>query len=337
MAVRTFATNNLVESHDNYVKYMKRRWTYISEEGGEESELLFCKYGLLSNAFGLDSNKDNASKLVMIARDIKLWHCITLAYDIWYDCVKDCVVDNEHDHIRYKELVDVPVDILKKFKYRVEQAIRNAKCGDTANKKYDACRFLAMFWTYLEIAKDYKTQRFFPTTDTCARAAKIFGYEKDENPFVMNGVFMTIAKRNKNVKNDESVIDIAEEVAKKVEEEEKLNGRDQVDPEFSANDYLIKFNKLKDDYNKLDAERDRAISLYKDLFIKYNKLKDDYDELNAAKTKDLDTFALLKTVLEKMKDSKMEYIMLNIDGMIVDIHPKSDFAIRTREARYGRA
>ena len=112
MAIKGFATNNLVEGHDNYVKYMKKRWAYISEEG-KPTEVLICKPGLVSKTFGL-SSKDNQTKLNTINRDISMWHCIVLAYNIWYDCVKD-YVEEKHGSIFYKKFVDVPEDVLKKI------------------------------------------------------------------------------------------------------------------------------------------------------------------------------------------------------------------------------
>ena len=146
---------------------------------------------------------------------------------------------------------------------------------------------------------------------------------------------------------EESVIDIAEQAAKEVEEESHAK---MVHP-YDYNALLKKYNDLKDDYDKLDATRDALLMNKHDLESDNNnlikqienlknnmaELKSREMELNiAANPKNLDTFALLNTVLGKMKDSKMEYIMLTIDGMVIDIHPRQNFTIRTREAGYGR-
>ena len=49
----------------------------------------------------------------------------------------------------------------------------------------------------------------------------------------------------------------------------------------------------------------------------------------ASDPKNLDTFTLLNTVLEKMKDSKIEYIMVTIDGMCIDIHSAQKVPLRS--------
>ena len=54
-----------------------------------------------------------------------------------------------------------------------------------------------MCWTYLDIVRDDKTQRYFPSLDTIKRAAKIFGYSETANPFEMNGIYWN---RNKGTK-----------------------------------------------------------------------------------------------------------------------------------------
>lgn len=184
MAVRSFVTNYLVKEHDNYVEFMKHRTAEIKENGDENTYKLFYKPGLMGKATGKNS--------VEYAKICK-WHCITLTYDIWYDVVKDYAIDG--GSTSYKKFVDVPKSALKTFRYRVNNAIKGAECdynkriNHNGQKPYDACRYLAMFWTYLDCIKDTKTQRFLPSLTTIHRACEIFGYSNDENPFIMNGKY----------------------------------------------------------------------------------------------------------------------------------------------------
>ncbi|MBR2248782.1 MAG: hypothetical protein IJ880_17510 [Bacilli bacterium] len=183
MAVKSFMTNNLVKEHDMYVDFMKHRNDEITNGGDEPTEVLFYKDCLLGASS--DAMRDS---YIAICK----WHCITISYDIW------CSICNFSNRIKthesYKDIVDVSDDGLKKFKYRVEQTIKNAGCDYNAkrgfaNGRYDAPRYLAMFWTYLDIVKDDKTQRFYPSAETRKRAAKIFGYLENEDPFIMNGKY----------------------------------------------------------------------------------------------------------------------------------------------------
>lgn len=444
MAVHSFATNNLVKEHDVYTRYMKERTHYIKEHGIKPEPYLFIRRKHLLNSINIDN-----IPLTSLQRAICKWHCMAISYDVWYYFARNCKVTN--DVIEHKKVVNVPDDILKNFKKNVEKYIKNYNCDYNRRLPhsrcvYDACRYLAMYWTYLDIIKDEVSQRFYPDPDTWKRAAKIFGYDKDENPFQMNGSYwhhnseeetkvdeanenkyddvlekslrdLDFSVRTENclhragvkkfgsllmltandilhirnlginsfrevvsklqeygytypedktnpripyikdtlpikIENEEPVIDIAEQAAKEVEEEQK----------FSWNELFEKYNNLKDDYDKLDAMYDslKSTALEKtknfDELLKqklelesYNfklkdrieNLKNDMEELSvAANPKNLDTFALLKTILEKMRDSKMEYILLTIDGMTIDIHPKQNvplrptaYQIRTSEAR----
>lgn len=531
MAVKSFATNYLVADHDMYKEFMNKRFEYM-KKNNLETDILFCNFGR-GESF-LPSGKSTVEDQNSYAAICK-WHCITMSYSIWCDLVSHYVKEDNRV-TNYKKFVNVPVDVLKKFKYRVEKSIENAKCD--YNKRMNgghggslnACRYLVMFWTYLDLKKDCKTQRYFPDLETIQRAAKIFGYAAKENPFEMNGKFIKRAERKvseekpmeqteqnvdirsieiedlelsmgtynalklvrintlgdildktydylskvrnmglhslreiekklneygygfsgdgvirpnvvpvqvtnyitndtplvniisakgltnplkragintvgefrsksdkellkirtfgktklKAVKQyldklapEESVIDIAEQAAKEVEEERKgldisvhkfkgdpylhvdVDNRKRINElneklEKAKNDYntlLKKYNNLKDDYDRLDATRDALLRNKHDLesdnsnFIKeIENLKNNIAELRsretklniAANPKNLDTLALLNTVLEKMKESKMEYILLTIDGMVIDIHPKQNVTIRTREAGYGR-
>ena len=189
--VKSFTTNNLVEGHDIYVKFMNARFENLKKEG-RETDILFYKRGKAG------STLDSMSLTRTQRWDIFKWHCMTLTYNIWCDLVKDYIVPDKSS-ILYKKHVDVPEDILKKFKYRVEQSIKNARCDyNSKNQKslFDACRYLAMYWTYLDIVNDCKTQRYFPNAETVVRAQKIFDYARYTNPFYMNGKFSKSAIRD---------------------------------------------------------------------------------------------------------------------------------------------
>ena len=518
MAVKSFATNNLVADHDMYKEFMNNRFEYM-KKNNIETDVLFCN--TKKDITFLPSGKNSANDSSSYAAVLK-WHCITISYSIWCDLVSQYVKEDNRV-ANYKKFVNVPVDVLKKFKYRVEQSIKNAWCD--YNKKInsghgggnlDACRYLVMFWTYLDLKKDCKTQRYFPDLETIQRAAKVFGYAARENPFEMNGKFTKRAERKvsedkpmeqteqnvdirsikiedlelsmgtynalkmarintlgdilnktydylskvrnmglhslkeiekklneygygfsgdgvirpnvapmqvtnyitndtplvkiisdkrltnplkragietvgdfrsksdkellkirnfgatklKGVKDyldklapEESVIDIAEKAAKEVEEERKgldiSVKRCKGDPYLHVNvDNTKRINELNEKLEKAKnivarlqttlneknlriADLENAIEGSKnridDILEENAKLKSREMELNlVANPKNLDTLALINTVLEKMKESKMEYILLTIDGMVIDIHPKQNFTVRTREAGYGR-
>ncbi|MBP5597864.1 MAG: hypothetical protein J6Y02_21025 [Pseudobutyrivibrio sp.] len=411
MAVRRFATNNLVKDHDNYVKFMKTRLSHLSKED-KNTDILLYKKGLVTEAFGIKYSKEHKMdvtvQITKYVRTIKLWHSITIAYNIWCEYSK-FYIDKDHNLITYKQFVDIPEGVLKKFKFRFEQTVKNAKCEyktKGGDHSVDPCRLLAMFWTYLDLVKDTKTQRYLPNIATIERAVKVFGYKKFDNPFIMNGAFTKRCVRDKkeeekpveettkynlnldasidefdfttrtrnglwragyrklgdiiNLKyenlikirnlglvstreileklneirsqseseaKEESVIDIAEQAAKEVEEEQK----------FSWSELFEKYNNLNADYDKLLKQNHDLVSYNSSLREEIEKLKDNMAELRsreaklniAANPKNIDTFTLLNTVLEKMKDSKMEYILLTIDGMTIDIHPAKSFPIKS--------
>lgn len=519
MAVKSFATNHLVADHDMYKEFMDNRFEYM-KKNNLETDILFCnnsRKGICFIPTGKTSENDTSSYTAICK-----WHCITISYNIWSELVKDCVKEDSRV-ANYKKFVNVPVDILKKFKYRVEKSIESARCdynkhinSGHGGGSFNGCRYLAIFWTYLDLKKDCKTQRYFPDLETIKHAARVFGYADKENPFEMNGRFTKRAERkvseekpmeqteqNVNISSikiedlelsmrtynvlkmarintlgdilnktydylskvrnmglhslreiekklneygygfsgdgvirpniapvqvtnyitndtplvkiisdkaltnplkragietvgefrsksdkellsirtfgatklrtvksyldklapEESVIDIAEKAAKEVAEERK--GLDISVKRFKGDPYLHvnvdntkrinelneKLRKAEDiiaDYQKSLNEKNLRISDLEnaiegsknridDILEENAKLKSREMELNlVANPKNLDTFALLNTVLEKMKDSKMEYILLTIDGMTIDIHPKQNFTVRTREAGYGR-
>ena len=127
-----------------------------------------------------------------ICRGLSKWRCIHLSYDIWCQLVKDCT--SMSVTIPCKRFISVHESVLERFKTLTEQAIREEKCDYNTRlphrqATYDACRYLAMYWTYLDIIKDDKMQRYYPDAVTRRRAAKVFGYDVDENPFQMNGIY----------------------------------------------------------------------------------------------------------------------------------------------------
>lgn len=469
MAVAGFTTNNLVKEHDMYIDFLKKRNDYVKENSAD----IFDKNVIIPEGFkyfGESWSKHQAERVNIIK-----WHSILLTYDIWCKCVKDYTVSSP---ILYKRQVSIPLGVLRSFKARVEEALKESgpNYNNYIHKRspFDACRYLAIFWTYLDIVKDTKTQRFFPDKATREGAAKVFGYQDGENPFEMNGKYFHTNKektvkeettkynlnldasidefdfttRTRNglwragyrklgdiinlkyenlikirnlglvstkevleklneiksqsesvripdpkrikvsenetpfdTKNNESVIDIAEQAAKEVSEEKDLKYVEYAEDHinmvhpYDYNSLLEKFNKLKNDYDELDAKCDTLKKKYADLLEtsrtqcdKYDELlkqkleletciprlkddihvlKEENQELKAQNSRlrvvsdpsNLDTFTLLNTVLEKMKHSKMEYILLTIDGITVDIHPaksfplKTDYQIRSSEVR----
>ena len=353
MAVRSFATNNLVEDHDNYVKFMKIRWNHLSKED-KNTDILFYKKGLVTEAFDIKYSKEHrvdvTVQITKYTRIIKLWHSITMAYNLWCEYSR-FYVDKDHSRITYKQFVDIPEDVLKKFKFRFEQIVKNAKCEYKTNGGdhfADPCRLLAMFWTYLDIVKDTKTQRYFPNNATIERAAKVFGYKKGDNPFKMNGTFIKRCVRDK--KEEEQPVEEEKDLKYAEYAEDHIN---MVHP-HDYNSLLEKFNKLKNNYRELARENDDLLKNKTEMEAFNIRLRDELKKLRAeneelttqssklrvaSDPKNLDTITLLNTILEKMKDSKMEYILLTIDGMTVDIHPaksfplKSGYMIRSSEVR----
>lgn len=220
MAIKGFATNNLVKSFDTYIEFMSKRSSIIKTGGFEPTEVLFFKKGIVTDIFG---KRTDPNESMTIRRDIKRWHCIVLSYDIWYELVQNYVEDG-HGSIQYKKFVNVPDSVIKDFKKKVEDAISNAKCDygsmvesrTDVSRSYNGCRYLAEFWTYLDLIHDCKTQRFFPNNDTIKRASKIFKYRPDENPFIMNGRYRKSAIRKEEEKPVEekkmpgNIVDILE-------------------------------------------------------------------------------------------------------------------------------
>ena len=186
MAVSRFATNNLVKEHDMYVKFLQMREDLIKEKGlTNVNKFVPDGYGLL-NRFNNDMSK------TAICRGLSKWRCIDLSYGIWCELVRGYTSANVT--IPCKRFISVHESVLERFKTLTEQVIREEKCDYNTRlphrqATYDACRYLAMYWTYLDIVKDDKMQRYYPDAVTRRRAAKVFGYDVDENPFQMNGIY----------------------------------------------------------------------------------------------------------------------------------------------------
>ncbi len=177
MTVCTFATNNLVRDHDIYEYFMGKRERALSKdlEIYHGTPVLFYRKGLFNCS---DSNKATTY------RAINRWHCISLAVTVWDTIASQNI---KHDAGCKKIIYASREDIIK-FKERYEGAVNAAKIH-----KYDGqincCRYLAMYWTYLDIIKDTTTSRFYPDNDTIEIAAEVFGYPDGDNPFVMNGKY----------------------------------------------------------------------------------------------------------------------------------------------------
>lgn len=339
MAVRHFATNNLVESHDNYVKFMEKRAEYFKDKGLENNEILFFKKGIVCEVFNTSTVHGNTN-LNRFDRDITLWHCITIAYDIWCKYASKLIDTKHGSYVSYKLFVDIPENILIKIKSEFEQAINNAKCdyAKYTNRCADLtiCRYLARFWTYLDIIKDTTTQRFFPNAETCFRAVKIFGYKTGDNPFIMNGKFLSTAKRNNGdgpmvkevtnyITNDRRLVDIIDDRRltnplwrvgiKTVGEFRSKSDKELLKIRtFGA----VKLRKVKEILDSLapeesvidiaeqaakEVEEDRKI----DPMLSISKAKDEYDELLEIKKKYEDLQSKYET-LQSINDSKNEMI-----------------------------
>lgn len=193
MTVCTFATNNLVRDHDIYEDFMHKRAEALTKDLRIDTPVLFYRKGL----FNLSSS--NKSTLY---RAINRWHCIKIAVVTWNMFVGS--------KVKYeagcKKIIHASREDIIGFKKRYEEAVELAKIH-----KYDhelnCCRYIAMYWTYLDIINDIKTDRFYPDMDTIEIAAEVFGYPDGDNPFVMNGKYY-----NKNSNTEETPVEEKTEV-----------------------------------------------------------------------------------------------------------------------------
>lgn len=192
---RPFATNNLVRDHEIYAKFMERRANELKNDGltVDPPIRLFYKRGipykdLLGSGTATDVNT--------IYRAICKWHCSVIAYDIWCDLVEKhgSIYDSA---IPYKQTVSLHVVYINSFKEKFEKTVQDAGCdynkrnshSHVKKDSWDACRYLVMYWTYLDIIKDEKAQRYFPDKQTRFEAAPVFGYMDGQNPFEMNAKY----------------------------------------------------------------------------------------------------------------------------------------------------
>ncbi len=121
MAIRGFMTNNLVADYDMYKEFSKHRLEEIKKDGVGHTPVIFYKPGLM---YG-EHTKGNARNQKMYVAICKC-ACMTIAYTIWYDIAKDYVISK--GATSYKEFVDIPMTVVKKFKTRVEKAIKDTVC-----------------------------------------------------------------------------------------------------------------------------------------------------------------------------------------------------------------
>ena len=199
MTVCTFSTNNLVRDHDIYEDFMGKRAEALRTKDLEiygGTPVLFYRKGL----FNLSSS--NKSTLY---RAINRWHCIKIAVVTWNIFVGSIGSKVKHEAGCKKIIYASREDIIG-FKKRYEEAVKLAKIH-----KYDhelnCCRYLAMYWTYLDIIKDTKTNRFYPDNDTIKIAAKVFGYPDGDNPFIMNGKYYNYNTEEKPMEEKTDVND----------------------------------------------------------------------------------------------------------------------------------
>ena len=110
---------------------------------------------------------------------IRKWHCITISYLVWNGiCANDGEILPWSNS--YKKFVDLSEENIKKFKERATSRIEEAGCDynnlHPNQTVFDPCRYLAMYWTYLDIMKDTTANRYYPNSRTRSLAAKVFGY-----------------------------------------------------------------------------------------------------------------------------------------------------------------
>ena len=196
MAVKSFLTNDLVAEMDMYKEFDELRRKEMKVDGPHEK--LFYKSGLIG-----DPKEWKAGWYQKKKKALCKCACMTIAYNIWYKYVSDRAIDE--GATSYKKFVDVPKTVLSTMKRIFETEIKakccdvNSRIGKRGDFHYDFCRYLAMYWTYLDCAKDTTTQRFFPTQMTITRAAEVFGYEAGENPFKMNGKYFNYTETGREI------------------------------------------------------------------------------------------------------------------------------------------
>ena len=184
MAVQWFKTNNLVKEYDLYEKFIKERHEQLDKRNLLNLSTLFPRIR------GLRWSKMKNSEYWAIRK----WHCITISYLTWNGiCANNGEIQPYSNS--YKKFVDLSEEYIKLFRERVNSRIEAAGCDynnlHPNQTVFDPCRYLAMYWTFLDIKKDTTALRYYPNSKTRALAAKVFGYTKGEDPFHMNGKYCT--------------------------------------------------------------------------------------------------------------------------------------------------
>ena len=201
MAVQWFKTNNLVKEHDLYEKFIKERHEQLRKRNLSNLDTLFPKIR------GLRWSKMKNSEYWAIRK----WHCITISYLTWNGiCANDGKIQPYSNN--YKKFVDLSEENIKKFKALATSRIKDAGCDynnlHPNQTVFDPCRYLAMYWTYLDIIKDTTANRYYPNSKTRSLAAKVFGYAVEEDPFHMNGKYCTPIEKTDDQPEEKKSVDV---------------------------------------------------------------------------------------------------------------------------------
>ena len=201
MAVQWFKTNNLVKEHDLYERFIKERQEQLRKRNLSNLDTLFPKIKGLRW-----SNMKNSEYWA-----IRKWHCITISYTTWAGiCAKNGEIQPYSNS--YKKFVDLNEESIKLFKAKVTAAITSAGCDynnlHPNQTVFDPCRYLAMYWTYLDIIKDTTADRYYPNSKTRSLAAKVFGYAEGEDPFHMNGKYCTPIEKTNDQPEEKKSVDV---------------------------------------------------------------------------------------------------------------------------------
>jgi len=201
MAVQWFKTNNLVKEHDLYEKFIKERQEQLRKRNLSNLSTLFPKIRGIRW-----SNMKNGEYWA-----IRKWHCITISYLTWNGiCANDGKIQPYSND--YKKFVDLSEENIKKFKNLATSRIKDASCDynnlHPNQTVFDPCRYLAMYWTYLDIMKDTTANRYYPNSKTRILAAKVFGYAEGEDPFHMNGKYCTPIEKTDDQPKEKKSVDV---------------------------------------------------------------------------------------------------------------------------------
>ena len=201
MAVQWFKTNNLVKEYDLYEKFMKERQEQLEKRNLLELSALFPRIR------GLRWSKMKNSEYWAIRK----WHCITISYLTWNGiCANNGEIQPWSNS--YKKFVDLSEEYIKLFRERVNSRIEAAGCDynnlHPNQTVFDPCRYLAMYWTFLDIKKDTTALRYYPNSKTRALAAKVFKYNAGEDPFHMNGKYCNPIEKTDDQPEEKKSVDV---------------------------------------------------------------------------------------------------------------------------------